>query len=331
MLHYAAAVLVTSMVLAQAEAQDQKDDFEKLRGFLGTWEQIHEDGTRGIVQWAPILQGRFIERRYGLIDDTGNVPRWGIMIYGRDPSDSKVRGWAFHPMGGYASTGAALTRTTTELLEWQDNVSVWRTDFILSDGNSRTLDMDRFALVNENSYKRILPLEQGEVETVFTRISPEGITWSEPSTEIPEGVSEPMKELAWWAGHCTMEGTDAFTGKLFVGQSKCRWAMNGNFLLYDVSTVDNDLKLGQYRALIGVDPLTNKVTGWEFESTGTVGKYIVTDTGQEIVGEATSPDAGLLKFKGRMTKTPDGIDYQATGELPNDQQTSYHGISKRRK
>ena len=107
--------------------------------------------------------------------------------------------------------------------------------------------------------------------------------------------------------------------------------MNGNFLMYDVSTVDNDLNIGQYRAVIGVDPLTKQVTGWEFESTGTVGKYIVTDTGQEIVGEATSSKAGLLKYKGRMAKTADGMEYHAAGELPADQKTSYEGSWRRRK
>jgi hypothetical protein len=107
--------------------------------------------------------------------------------------------------------------------------------------------------------------------------------------------------------------------------------VNGNFLLYDIANVDSDLNVGQYRAVIGVDPLTKQVTGWEFDSTGAVGKYIVADKGQEIVGEATSPSAGLLKYKGRMTKTADGMEYRATGELPAGKTTSYYGIWKQRK
>ena len=127
-----------------------------------------------------------------------------------------------------------------------------------------------------------------------------------------------------------MEGSDAFTGKTVVGQSKCGWALNGNFLLDDVSTVDSDLVFTRYRAVIGVDPTTSKTTGWEFESTGAVGKYIVSDNGQEIVGKATSPEAGLLDYKGRMSKTADGFEYQAAGSLPDDKKTSYHGIWTKR-
>ena len=69
-----------------------------------------------------------------------------------------------------------------------------------------------------------------------------------------------------------------------------------------------------------------EITGWEFDSTGCVGKYTVTDKGQDIKGEALSPEAGLLKYKGRHTDTEDGFEYRATGELPDGKKTDYHGI-----
>jgi hypothetical protein len=333
MLYYAAAVLAASMVLGQAEAQDQKDDLQKFQSFVGTWESRGQENRRRYVSWTPVLQGRFFERLTMGIDTSGKITGWGLMMFGRDPSDGKVRGWEFHPTSGYGDTPWEMNRTTTELIGWEGKTSKWSTEFVWPDGNSFLALEDRFEWVDENTYKRVAVLEQsGRVEQVLTRVTLQSdFSLPQPITEMPAGVSEPMKELAWWVGQCTTEGTDAFTGKLAVGQSRCGWVMNGNFLRYDITAVDSDMNVGQYRAVIGVDPLTKQVTGWEFDSTGAVGKYIVTDKGQEIVGEATSSTAGLLKYKGRMTKTADGMEYRATGELPAGKTTSYYGIWKKRK
>ena len=75
--------------------------------------------------------------------------------------------------------------------------------------------------------------------------------------------------------------------------------------MYDNATVDSDLVVGRYRAIIGLDRDTGKITGWEFDSTASVGKYTVTEKGQKIEGKAVSPDAGILRYSGTMKPTED--------------------------
>ena len=140
-----------------------------------------------------------------------------------------------------------------------------------------------------------------------------------------------MNEVAWWAGRYRFEGSNAFTGKTLVGQSKFGWILGGQFLLYDTARVDSDLETDSYRAVIGVDPATGKTTGWEFSSTGTVGKYAVSNKGQDIVGKAMSPDAGLLEYKGKLTQNADGYGYAASGDLPGANKTTYSGVWKKLK
>ena len=116
--------------------------------------------------------------------------------------------------------------------------------------------------------------------------------WPGLTFDTPQDATEQLKDIGWWAANCTFEGNDAFTGKTSVGQSMCGWTLNGKFLLSDLVFVEPNLTVGRYRAIIGVDPSTNKTTGWEFDALGTVGKYIVSDKGQDIVGTALSPKAG---------------------------------------
>ena len=137
-------------------------------------------------------------------------------------------------------------------------------------------------------------LRDGEnAEATFKRAGKtKGQKWPGLTFDTPQDASEQLKDIAWWAACCSFEGNDAFTGKTTVGQSTCGWTLNGKFLLYDIVSVEPDLTVGRYRAVIGVDPSTNKTTGWEFDSLGTVGKYVVSDKGQDIVGTALSPKAG---------------------------------------
>jgi hypothetical protein len=173
--------------------------------------------------------------------------------------------------------------------------------------------------------------EGNRTEAVLKRVRPKKDLWPKPTWETPVGVSRQLEEIAWWAGNFTFSGTDAFTGDVNVGQTTCGWILDGKFLLYDNAVVDGDLGVSRYRAIVGIDPATGKTTGWEFDSTGTVGKYNVADKGQNIEGRATSPDAGLLEFKGRLTKNADGLEYEATGSLADGKKTSYQGVWKSRR
>jgi hypothetical protein len=100
---------------------------------------------------------------------------------------------------------------------------------------------------------------------------------------------------------------------------------------YDIASVDSDLKLTRYRAVMGIDPATGKTTGWEFESTGTVGKYTVSNKGQDVVGKATSPEAGLLEFRGKMKKVASGLEYEASGDLDGESKAICGSVLKRLK
>jgi hypothetical protein len=200
----------------------------------------------------------------------------------------------------------------------------------IADGTKRTGHVT-FAFLDKDNYKWAIQYDDGEESTaIFKRTQHAKDLWPERNSQTPDNLSEQLNDVAWWAGDCSLEGSDAFTGKTTVGQSTSGWVLDGKILLYDIASVDSDLQVSRYRAVVGVDPATGKTTGWEFESTGTVGKYTGSDKGQDIVGKATSPEAGVLEYKGRMTKTADGYEYSATGNLPHDKKTNYHGVWRKR-
>ncbi len=155
--------------------------------------------------------------------------------------------------------------------------------------------------------------------------------WPERQHNAPDGLTEQLKGVTWWTGDYAFNGSDAFTKKASAGFSTCGWVLDGNFLQYDIASVDSDLKSTRYRAVMGIDPATGRTTGWEFESTGTVGKYTISNEGQDIAGKAMSPEAGLLEFKGKMTKNADGLQYEASGDLPDGNKTTYSGVWKKLK
>jgi len=325
MLSYGAFVLAASMILGQAEDRAKQDDFTKLRRFLGNWEATDvEAGGRKAqvhVSWKRILGGRFFEEKWMAVADSNKAIAWGIGIFGRDPADKKLKCWEF------ASTGDIMP---LELLEWKGKTSVWDTVVVQANGTPRK-GKTTMTFVGKDSYTWELAFETGDpLRAAFKRATPKRDLWPQPTSKMPEGVREQLKDIAWWTGGFSTEGSDAFTGKTSVGQSNCGWTLDGKFLLYDLAFVESDLTVGRYRAIIGVDPSTNKTTGWEFDSTGTVGKYTVSDKGQDIVGKAISPAAGVLGFKGRLTQTANGSQYRATGKLSDGKETSYHGIWKKR-
>ena len=126
---------------------------------------------------------------------------------------------------------------------------------------------------------------------------------------MPEGVSDPLKDLAWWVGEFAFSGTHATSQLAFNGRSNCRWILDGRCLLYQTATVDEELVPSSYRAIIGVEPGSGKVIGWEFDAAGSIGKYLVTDKGQGIDGRGFIPDVGEFDYKGRISKTDDGLIY----------------------
>jgi hypothetical protein len=324
MLNYAAVLLVASVALG-AEGRAKQDDFQKLRAFFGTWEarDIEAEGQefRVPVSWQPALDGRFIEHRWSALDEAGEVVNEGLDMIGRDPSDQKVKFWEFDGEGSFSRL---------VLAKWEGQKSVWDLLTVKENGTERKAVVT-FELLDKKSYKWAVKYEDGEeLDATFKRVRQKKDLWPQPQLEMPEGVSEQLKEIDWWTGDFTTEGCDAFTGKTFVGQSNCGWTLDGKFLLYDIASVDDDLVVSRYRAVIGMDPATNKTTGWEFESTGTVGKYTVSDKGQDIVGKAMSPDAGVLEYKGRLTQTATGLEYQATGKLPEEKEVGYFGVWRKK-
>ena len=325
MLTYAAVLLLAPVVAGQVEKSTKPNDLGKLKAFMGNWEatdiEIEGKQFRAAASWKPVLDGRFIEHRFMLSDSPDEPGLWLLVMIGQDPADQQVKFWGFHSDGGISAS---------TLPETDGKNIVLKSEVTDSAGSKRQATVT-FVFPDKDSYKWTIRYADGEnAEATFKRAGKtKGQKWPGLTFDTPQDVSEQLKDMGWWAGNCTYEGGDAFTGKPIVGQSTCGWTLNGRFLLCDIVSVQPDLTVGRYRAVIGVDPSTNKTTGWEFESVGTVGKYIVSDKGQDIVGSALSPKAGKLEYKGRMTRTDNGFGYQATGKLPDGKETSYHGIWKK--
>ena len=327
MVNYSAVFLVASIILGQAVRGAELDDFAKLHQFHGSWEatDVASQGQtlRVSVSWKPVLEGHFIEHHWKAVDQAGNEPPFGgVVLLGRDPADNRVRGWGFENRGDLM---------VMELTGWDGNMSNWATTIISRDGTVLKSEANSFELLDENRYAWMLAIVDGEKsEAVFKRVPEEKPLWPDRGLEAPEDLDEQLSDIAWWAGDFSMEGSDAFTRKTLVGHISSGWVLDGRFLQLDQASVDSDQEFHRYRAVLGIDPATGKTTGWEFDSSGAVGKFTVSEKGQNVLGQAASPEAGHLEFKGRMTKTPDGIEYRATGDLPGGKKTNYHSVLKKR-
>lgn len=317
MLTYSVLLLAT-LVGVQAEEATDCCCLSKLEAFMGTWEVENVDigGKQCTITagWRHVLDGKFIEHQWAVTDAQGNPVNSGLSMIGHDPTDEEMRMW------GYTSDGEQFVNTLSK----HDGAKfTW-----VSDDGDGAMTYD---LSDEGSLHWALQKNGQDSELTLKNVGAEASVSCPARTPALSGdADQQLKEIAWWAGDCTMEGSDAFTGKSFVGQTKCGWILDGQFLLYDNATVDDDLGVTRYRAVVGVDPATDEITGWEFDSTASVGKYTVTDSGQDIKGQALSPDVGLLKYKGRHTDTVDGFEYRAKGELPGGKKIDYHGIWKKK-
>ena len=285
--------------------------------------EIEKDGQKQEVALVnkPILDGRFFELRWMARDHKGKVVIEGLDIIGRDPKDNKLKFWEVDTEGNF---------TQLILSEREGPKSVWDLREWGADGATRSGKVTKKVL-DRNAYDWVIQYDDGEEnQATFKRTRKQADLWPEPQADMPETVSPQLQDVAWWAGDYTVEGRDAFTGKTAVGQSTCGWILDGRALLCDEASIANDLAANSYRAVLGVDPTTKKTTGWEFSSDGTVGKYTVSDKGQDIQGKAFSPESGLLEYKGKMTQTENGVEYQATGALPEGKEVEYHTVWTKR-
>ncbi|MHC4405002.1 MAG: hypothetical protein ACYTG0_35595 [Planctomycetota bacterium] len=267
------------------------------------------------------MDRRFIEHRWSALDGDGNVIRRGFMIVGRDPSDQKIKWWEFDNWGVY--TEAVMTQCS-------DQKCVWSAEGTLSDGTKRKATIT-FGFPGKNSYTWAISYENGEEnQGTFQRARRKKDAWPRPQVGMPDGVGKQLREMEWWAGDSILEGSDPL-GNSFVGQSKCQWALDGKFLLYESASVDADLETSRYRAVVGVDPSTNQVTGWEFESIGFVGKYVVSDKGHDVKGSGSYSDGMVIKFAGRLEEPGENaFEYRATAKSSAGTEVRYHGKWKKK-
>lgn len=320
MLIYTTAVLAASLVIAADDAAPQ-NEVAKLRTFFGNWEAriANDQGQieRVCFSGRPILGRRFVELRAIALDDTGKVTFELLDILGQDPVDGKLKFWEFDSQGGVGQL---------VLASWEGQKCEWSLCEARPDRSARKGTVC-FEFSDRESYKWSAVWDDGQKrEATIRRTPPKKDLWPEWRLETPQGASDLMKEVGWWAAITTSTGNDPFSGQNGVGKCRCLWALGGKLLVSDGVSVRDDLKVASYRAIIGVDPVTNKVTGWEFDGAGTVGKYVVSKQGQDVQGKAVSPDAGVLEYQGRMKQMPDGIDYLATGKLPDGKTVNYHWV-----
>jgi len=307
-------LLLATLIGGQTKEANDCCCLSKLEVFMGGWEakEIEIEGKKCTVTgaWRPSLDGKFIEHRWAATDPEGNRVTSGLAMIGQDPSKEKIQMW------GFAGNGDPFVNTLAKRdgakFSWTSNKDQSSIDYEVIGEDAFRWSFQKDGQVGSISFKRL-----GTKETV---------SCPKPTAELPANADQKLKEIAWWVGDFTMTGTDASAGKPMAGRSRCGWTLDGRFLLYDNTTVDTHLAVGRYRAVIGLDPATGKVTGWEFDSRGGVGKYTVSNKGQDIEGKSVSPDAGVFKYTGTITPTENGLDYQAKGELATGEIRPYHWV-----
>lgn len=325
MLNGAMIFMMATLTISQAGTRARDTDFQKLRGLLGTWEatdiEVGDGTVDAVCTWKMVLDRRFIEHAYIITGDNGQVD-YGLVMFGRDPADGKVHGWGWDSRGGLMSM---------ELVGWEGKQGKWSTKFIDPEGTVVSANANGFEVLEKDSYRWMLdsPIN-GKSEAVFNRVKPKKMKFPEQVFEATGDQPQALQDLAWLVGHFEYKGVDAFTEIPNLGFVKSGYTLNERFLQYDAVSVDAELEVSLYRAVLGIDPTTGKTTGWEFESSGTVGKYVMTDKGHLLKGQATSPNMGKLEYEGKITDTEDGFSYSATGDDVEENKTIFSGVWKRR-
>jgi uncharacterized protein (TIGR02246 family) len=106
-----------------------------------------------------------------------------------------------------------------------------------------------------------------------------------PETDDKPAPAERLKELEWLVGDWVDEGGDA------VVAISCRWADDRKALVrdYSIKVKGKDALTGTQR--LGVDPLTDQIKGWAFDSAGGHGETTWIKDGAQWLVKATAVTA----------------------------------------
>jgi uncharacterized protein (TIGR02246 family) len=116
-----------------------------------------------------------------------------------------------------------------------------------------------------------------------------------PEDELPVAAVERLKALEWMIGDWIDEGGDSM---LTVS---CKWSADKSHIIREFSVVRRNKELLKGTQRIGVDPQTNSIKGWAFDSSGGYGESVWTPNGAEwlirgnsVTGEGDSAAATYI-------------------------------------
>ena len=135
--------------------------------------------------------------------------------------------------------------------------------------------------------------------------------------QTPPSHHEALKDVAWWVGTWDVKGKMS-DGREFKGQHTWRWSLDKNFLAGEIVSSGDGKKVEEAKFIVGWDPITKEIKGWEFWKDGYRGTFAVTERGTHLEGLGEGPD-GAEKWTGitNLSDDTNSYTYKATIKRAN--------------
>ena len=244
--------------------------------------------TQERFRW--VVNGQCVEQRWVMKDGEGKAMLSGLIIYGLDCGEKKIKAWSF---GGSGDVGhMVLESCEAGKLVWKGRNAAFEDGFAgeftytqKSDAGEYHIDFQSNALTAKQTLKAV-PGAQFSFENT-------------PDSKPNDQISNWGRYMVGGTWTTTMEGERL--------EHPYRWILNKNFLY-------NPRTGGPYPglAIFGYDPVSSKLTFWHFEDSGLIGHSTITketDSVWKLVGGGYAPDGKhswtstlVRQGKGRLTE-----------------------------
>lgn len=110
-----------------------------------------------------------------------------------------------------------------------------------------------------------------------------------PEDDQPDSAADKLKSLEFLIGDWVDEGGDSLVS------TSCKWSPDRSHIIRDFAVHQQNKELLKGTQRIGVDPLTNSIKAWAFDSTGGYGESTWTPNGAEwlIRGSGVTGDGDM--------------------------------------
>lgn len=281
----------------------------------GTWVRTDASGKKQQHAYAWALGRRF------LIFENRTADQPELSVIGVDPANGVQTWWNF------ASSGEASVSRTNEKIMGLDN-----SEGSFESDNGKTVGSFQSKYVGSD---RLEITVDGKIDgvsvsglQVWERTRDDNSRFSlasNPPNTIPPAMSLLARTLKYSSATGQLP-----TGEKYASVMAVDWIFGGKFLRLTESLVLENHHTANYMFILGTDTKTGQTTGWEFDSDGAVGKFVVAPDGKSLKGKVQLTARDAMEYQGTLSVDSTGaLVYQATGKIGDAAAKPYHVTSRK--